>query len=126
MDIFLVENSGLIVKRLCEMLGALPGAIVLGHAAGAAEAIQAILDRRPQVVLLDLELDQGSGFDVLAALRADAPEVEVYMLSNFVSPVLRELAEQGGASGFYDKTKDFEKVRDMIARRAAEPRPAGK
>lgn len=118
MDIFLVENSAIIVKRLCETLGALPGAIVLGHAAGAVEAIREILKRRPHVVLLDLELDQGSGFDVLAAVRAEAPEVEIYMLSNFVSPPVRELAAQAGASGFYDKTKDFEKVRDMIARRA--------
>ena len=104
MDIFLVENSELIVKRLREMLGALPGAIVLGHAARASEAIREILKCKPQVVLLDLELDQGSGFDVLAAVRAAAPEVEIYMLSNFVSAPVRELAEQAGARGFYDKT----------------------
>ncbi len=35
MEIFLVENSALIAKRLCEMLGALPGVSVLGHASRA-------------------------------------------------------------------------------------------
>jgi DNA-binding NarL/FixJ family response regulator len=119
MGIFLVEDSPLIVQRLIEMLGALPGVVLLGHAAGAKQAIEEIVARKPQLVLLDLELEQGTGLDVLVALRERAPTVDAYMLTNFVSEPLRVVAAKLGAKGFYDKTKDFQKVRALVAERAA-------
>ena len=36
----------------------------------------------PGVVLLDISLAAGSGFDVLRAVRPQAPEIDVYVLSN--------------------------------------------
>jgi len=117
--IFLVENSPLLVRRLGEMLSALPGVVLVGHAPDAKQAIEQILKLRPKVVLLDIELDEGTGLDVLSALRKKAPETDAYMLTNHVSPTFRLLAEQLGANGYFDKTNEFEKLRDLIARRAA-------
>jgi len=119
MEIFLVENSPLVVKRLSEMFSALPGVALVGHAAGAKQAIEEILKRKPQVVLLDLDLDQGTGFQVLAALRDRAPEIDTYMLTNYVSEPLRAATARLGAKGFYDKTEELLVLRDLIARCAA-------
>ena len=47
------------------------------------------------------------------------PGIEVYMLSNFASEPYRRHAERLGASGFFDKTTEFERVRDVLAQRAA-------
>jgi len=41
------------------------------------------------------------------------------MLSNFASEPYRRHAERLGASGFFDKTTEFERVRDVLAQRAA-------
>ena len=119
MKIFLVENSPHLVKRLSEMLSALPGVVVAGHAAGAKRAIEEIVKLRPQVVLLDIELDQGTGLDVLFALREQAPEIDVYMVTNHDLPALRGLAAKLGAKGYYDKTRDLQALRDLISRRAS-------
>ena len=70
------------LERLSELLGAIPGARITGCATGADEAIRAILAAKPDVVVLDLRLAQGSGFDVLRAVHAQAPEIDVYLLSN--------------------------------------------
>jgi DNA-binding NarL/FixJ family response regulator len=118
MEIYLVENSPLVAKRLCDMLSALPGVIVLGQATRADDAIRDILRWRPEAVLLDLELDQGSGFDVLNALRESAPEIDFYMLTNHVSPGLRRLAADMGAKGYYDKTRDFDALCSAMGERA--------
>jgi DNA-binding NarL/FixJ family response regulator len=56
---------------------------------------------------------------VLRAVHRAAPEIDVYMLSNFVSEPYRRLAERLGARDFFDKSKEFERVRDTVARRAA-------
>jgi DNA-binding NarL/FixJ family response regulator len=105
--------------RIAEMLGTIPGTRIVGEAAAAAAAIREILALRPDLVLLDINLAEGSGFDVLRAVCREAPEVEFYMLSNFAAYPYRELAERLGACEFFDKSKEFERVREIVARRAA-------
>ena len=113
--VYLVEDSPLVSERLLEMLEDLPGVRVTGRAARADDAIRCILAERPDVVVLDIRLAQGSGFDVLRALHAQAPEIEVYMLSGFASDPYRHLAARLGARGFFDKASEFTRVRDAVA-----------
>lgn len=120
MEIYLVEDSPPVRARLAEMLRAIPGVTLVGTATTAAEATQSILTLRPQLVVLDLSLGGGSsGFDVLRNVRSVAPEIEFYMLSNFSADPYRQLAEKLGARDFFDKTREFNRVRDVIASRAA-------
>jgi DNA-binding NarL/FixJ family response regulator len=119
LEIFLVDDSAPVRERLLAMLAAIAGVFVVGQAANAALAIRDILELRPQVVLLDLKLgDGGSGFDVLRAVRPQAPEIDFYLLSNFSTPAYRRSAEDLGARGFYDKTQEFGRLMDVIAERA--------
>jgi DNA-binding NarL/FixJ family response regulator len=118
MQVFVVEDSPVVRARLVDMFQALPGTEVVGQAAGVDAAIHDILERRPDVVVLDLNLGEGSGFDVLRAVCPRAPEIDFYMLSNFAAYPYRQLAERLGARDFFDKSKDFERVRDIIAQRA--------
>ena len=119
MEIFLVEDSSLVRERLTDALDAVPGASVVGEADRADTAIREILAIKPDVVLLDINLADGSGFDVLRAVCRQAPEIDFYMLSNFAADPYRELAERLGARGFFDKSREFERVRELIAERAA-------
>ncbi|HEY4637247.1 MAG TPA: response regulator [Burkholderiales bacterium] len=113
--VYLVEDSPLVSERLLEMLGDVPGVRVTGHATRADDAIRDILAAHPDVVVLDIRLAQGSGFDVLRALHDRAPEIEVYMLSSFASDPYRHLAARLGARGFFDKASEFTRVRDAVA-----------
>jgi DNA-binding NarL/FixJ family response regulator len=120
MQVFLVEDSAPVRARLAQMVSAIPGAVVVGEAERAESAIQQILEMRPNVVLLDLGLAAGgSGFDVLRGVHRAAPDIDFYMLSNFAADPYRQLAERLGAREFFDKSRDLERVRELIARRAA-------
>ena len=118
MRIFLVEDSAPVRKRLEAILAGIAGALVIGHAEEADAAVQAILAAQPDVVVLDLKLAKGSGFDVLRALRAAKAQADVYMLTNFASPAYRSAAERLGVRGFFDKSQEFEHLRDALAARA--------
>lgn len=117
--VYVVEDAPLVRERLVEMLDALPGACVVGSSGRADEAIEDILAERPDVVLLDVRLAQGSGLDVLRAVHEIAPEIDFYMLSCFASDPYRRLAARLGARDFFDKTRDVEQMRDVIAARTA-------
>jgi len=118
--IYLVEDSPIVLERLEKLLGSMQNARIVGHAATADAAIAGILAARPDVAFVDLKLAQGSGFEVLRAVHELDPRIDVYMLSNFASEPYRRHAERLGARDFFDKSKDFERVRDIVARRAAE------
>jgi DNA-binding NarL/FixJ family response regulator len=105
MRVFVVEDSLAVRERLQAMLGAIEG-------------IRAV---RPDVVLLDLHLAEGNGFDVLRALRApDAPSasVAVFVLSNLSAVPYRRNAARLGVQGFFDKSTEFGTMRDALAARA--------
>ena len=118
-SVFLVEDSASIRERLVRLLESVPGAQVIGQAGDADEAIAAILAARPDVVLLDVQLEQSSGFDVLRAVGKAAPAIAFFILTNHPHEGYRENAMRLGARGFYDKSSEFEKLRDALAAAAA-------
>lgn len=117
-DIYLVEDSLPVRERLTAMLSSIPNTRIVGQAAEAREAIDDILAKHPDVVLCDLNLRGGTGFDVLRALKARAPDIECYMLSNFATQPYRRLAAELGARDFFDKSTEIQSVRDLVAKRA--------
>lgn len=117
--VYVVEDSPLVRERLEAMLATIEGARSVGHAGGAEEAIRGILAEHPDAVVCDLRLAQGSGFDVLRAVRDAAPEIDVYMLTNFAAEPYRRLAARLGAREFFDKSTEFERVRAALAARVA-------
>ena len=118
MDVFLADESPQSGRRLGGLIERIDGARVVGHAAGAAGAIAAIVERRPDVVLLDLKLAGGSGFDVLREVRAREPGIDVYMLSNYASEPYRRYARRLGAVDFFDKTTELGRLSEVLAARA--------
>jgi two-component system response regulator DevR len=116
--VFIVEDSPIVRERLQTLLASIEGAAAAGEASGAAEAIDRILASRPDAVVLDLKLAEGSGFDVLRAVHAREPGIDLYMLSNFSSTPFRRIAARLGARDFFDKSREIERVREVLAARA--------
>jgi DNA-binding NarL/FixJ family response regulator len=117
--VFLVEDAPLLRERLEAMLKAIPGVQTVGYAAEAGPAVEGILAAGADAVLLDIQLAQGNGFDVLRALQSHAPRVAVYVLTNFANEAYRRAAERLGARGFFDKSNDIPLLREALATAAA-------
>ncbi len=114
--VLLVEDSPLIRERLIESISTLANVAIVGHADTASDAIDALQSMACDVVVLDLQLKAGHGFNVLAALRAlpDRPRVTVIVLTNFASSAYRERSMQGGADYFFDKALDYDRVTEVL------------
>ena len=116
LKVFLVEDSAPIRERMIAMIASIAGALLVGQASDVAGAVKDILSTAPDVVVLDIKLDNdGSGLDVLRAIKAAGSPAEVYMLSNFDTPAHRQAAARLGAKGFFDKSHEFERLKETLA-----------
>ncbi len=115
MNIVVVEDSGLVLENLLDMLASLPGLQVVGHARGEDEAVALIAEKRPDAVLLDLALSPGSGLNVLKRMRAAGLPARVLVLTNQPAKPYRQLCLDAGADGFFEKCGDLNELLALLA-----------
>jgi two-component system response regulator DevR len=118
-NVFIVEDSESIRRRLAGMLGDMEGVTVVGEAETPGEALEGILRTRPDSVVLDLHLIGGSGLDVLRQAHPQTPNTVFIVLTNYANDQYRRACIDAGAAYFFDKSHDIEKVREVIARLGA-------
>ena len=90
------------------------GARIVGNSGAARTAIEDINVLRPDVVVIDIGLREGSGFDVLKALfRTEGTDGPARMvLTNYALEAYRKAAARWGAAYFFDKSTQIpEKLR---------------
>lgn len=72
---------------------------------------------RPDILLLDNNLPDGTGLAALPELHADCPDTRIYLVS---AMELRDSALSSGATGFIEKPVDLHRLAELIsAARAA-------
>ena len=125
MDIFIVDDSAIIRDHIAAMLNQIPNTRITGRADDAPAAIHDIAQRPPDVVVLDISLRTSNGLDVLRFVVNEYPATKVIMLSNHAEKESRELFMNAGAHQFFDKSLEFEKVRDAVATLAASAAKSG-
>jgi DNA-binding NarL/FixJ family response regulator len=76
MSIVIVDDSAVVRDMLREMLAKVEGAEVVGEFESPAPAIESIRNNPPDVILLDMQLVNGSGLEVLRAVSAEHPSVK--------------------------------------------------
>jgi len=118
--VLLVEDSVLLAGRLEELVRRLPGVYVVGIVDSEDEAICRIAESRPDVLVLDLHLRRGSGFGVLRALvRLDSRPV-VIVLTDCAEGQYRREVEALGAAAFLEKSRDFDRLPNLLLKFAAD------
>ena len=113
MNVYVVEDSRSIRERLSEMVVDI-GATVVGEAVEPASAVLGILKTQPDSVILDLQLEGGSGLDVLRAVHPSHPEILFITVTNFPNAQYRRSCFAAGATHFLDKNTEFSRVREVL------------
>ncbi len=120
--VLLVDDSALVRRGVRSVITAHSqhGAIqVVGEAANAAEAMSEVLRLKPDVVLLDLRLPDGSGIDICRRIHSEVPETRVLVLTSFVDDNLVYNAVIAGAHGYLMKEVDPPALLEAITKAAA-------
>ena len=87
---------------------------VIGEARTGLEAVKLALDKRPDVMLLDVRLEDIDGSEVCRKVHEAAPRIAIVMLSNYThdAMVLRSLV--AGAKGYVIKDVELAELKRMI------------
>ena len=113
LKVFLVDDSESVRSRVAQML--CDQAIsVIGQSKTPQASIDGILALQPDVVVLDIQLQGGTGLEVLRAVRLQAPQIPFIVLSNNAGPAYRKLYRMEGAVGFLDKSAEFDQLAQAI------------
>jgi DNA-binding NarL/FixJ family response regulator len=110
MRVFVVEDSVALRERLSRIILSLPNVDIVGHAEAAAPAIEEIQNLKPDTVVLDIRLKQGTGIEVLEAIKATRPSPSVIVLTNYPYPQYRQRCLDAGADYFFDKSWQIDEV----------------
>ena len=115
--VFLVEDSAVLRDRLAESLGSMSGVQIVGTTDTEQSAIDALGTLQCDVVVLDLQLKQGNGFNVLKAIRhSESPQHRklVIVLTNYAFSLYRHRCLQAGADFFLDKSREYERLPEVL------------
>jgi PAS domain S-box-containing protein len=123
--VLVVEDNPALVELVARILDVRPQLEVVAARCGA-EALEVTRTRSPALVLLDLNLDDMSGEDVLRALRTEPAtrEVPVIILSADSSPDRGAQVRAAGAAAFLTKPIDIARLLATVDRVLAGPQVA--
>jgi len=112
--ILLVEDTRLTVAQLTELILSVPYQVSLVVANTEREGVKLALDDHPDIIILDLILKQGIGFNVLRSITEMEPKPAAIVLTNFALPKYKQYALLNGAEYFLDKARDLETLPSII------------
>jgi len=116
MNLFIVEDSVLIQKRLIRFVEEIPGMHVVGVSGDIATAFDGVLNSDTDAMILDLQLGEDNGLDLLKNIKQNKPAVKIVVLTNHSTEDNRVHALRAGADGFLDKSTDFALIPDFLHR----------
>jgi DNA-binding NarL/FixJ family response regulator len=115
MNVFIVEDSEVMRENLQSMLADFHNVKIVGYAVDEAGAIERINALLPDVVILDLSLQAGSGVAVLKNVKKHNPEIKVIVLTNYSDEFYVDACKRAKADYFFDKSFQFMQVREVIS-----------
>ena len=124
--VLIADDSKLVAEMLTELITD-PGRIeVVGTGATEAATLDLIRSMKPDVVVLDLQLETGSGANVIKTVRAtrELASTKLMVTSNHTAPQMRSGCLELGADGFYDKVKELGELAAKLAQLAKEKNPS--
>lgn len=100
LKVLIVDDSELVRTGLRALLGADPSISLAGEAGTVAAAVAESVRLKPDMVLLDIRLPDGTGFDACRQILAAQPDTRVLILTSVAEETMVDDAIRAGANGY--------------------------
>lgn len=112
--LFIAEDQRMLLGALGSLLDLEADMEVVGQAMNGAEALSAILELKPDVCLMDIEMPAMNGLEVAEELMHRGASSKVIILTTFARPGYFERAVKSGVHGYLLKDGEIDELAETI------------
>lgn len=116
MKVLLVDDHAVLRAGLRRLLASTPAVSDILEASAGRAVLPLVREHRPDLVLLDLNLPDIGGLELLRRLRAEAPAPRILVFTMHADPVFAARALEAGAAGYVSKTAEPDELLEAVAR----------
>jgi DNA-binding NarL/FixJ family response regulator len=117
--ILLVDDHGVVRSGIRLMLGTAQDIEVAGEAATAQDALQFVNEHHVDVILVDINLPDKSGLDLIKRLRTLKPKIAAVVLTAYPEETYALRAFKQGAAGYLNKSSSTDVIIAAVRKAAA-------
>jgi DNA-binding NarL/FixJ family response regulator len=114
--ILIVDDHPIVRKGIADLVGQKPDFLVCGDADRVEDALPAIDELKPDLVIVDLSLKGAGGLELLKDLKIRHPEIPALVLSMHDETLFAERALRAGARGYVMKQEAVNELETAIRR----------
>ena len=112
--VMIVDDHPLVRRGIASVIDSEADLRVCCEADSIADALQRVRDGRPDLLIVDLSLGDGSGLDLVKRLRAQDPHLKILVCSMHDEQLFAQRALAAGANGYIGKEQATEHVVDAV------------
>jgi two-component system response regulator DesR len=114
--VVVAEDQGMVLGALATLLEIEPDLSVAARARNGTQALDAVLNYKPDIFLTDIEMPEMSGLEVAAELKRKRSTTRTIILTTFARAGYLRRALEAGAAGYLLKDMAAEKLADAVRR----------
>jgi DNA-binding NarL/FixJ family response regulator len=118
MTIVIADDSMLLRERIRDLLKSYKNVTIVGEAENGSEALKLIIEKVPNLAILDVRMPDMNGIEVLKKIREIGLDVKICMLTNYPYKQYRDRCLSEGANYFFDKNLAIDELKNVISRLA--------
>jgi DNA-binding NarL/FixJ family response regulator len=111
----IIDDSLIIIERFIEILNEMDNIETVFYANNYTEGLQMLKEIKPDIALLDINLPDKSGIDLLRIIRQQGLDTKVIMITNQATDHYKKVCATLGANYFFDKSNEFEQIPAIIS-----------
>jgi DNA-binding NarL/FixJ family response regulator len=112
--VFCVDDHPIVRDGIAAIINLQPDMMLVGAAATGREALERFVAAKPDIALIDLQLPDMSGFDLIKKIKDKSPCARIVVLSSHEGDVDIQRALEAGAQGYVVKGLVREELLETI------------
>jgi len=118
--VLIADDSTPVRERMAALLWEIPRVEVIAETVDVPGTMDGLMALLPDIVLLDISMPGGNGFEVLDRIRSEKLSTLAVVVTTHAEPEFECRAFESGAAAFFNKTRDFMAVAEFVRKYAQE------